>query len=476
MKHLIFLFVCTAAAGFGSLVNPFWGVMLYYGLAVLRPQDLWDWSLPITLRWSLMAAIIIFVGVLFNGSRVLRDARSNSAILLMGAFAALLAISCLMAYQPGLAFQWGTETWKVLLIAVVASFIIRDLSQVRLLLLLVLGILGYLAWQVNSLYFFDGRVDIYHYGFAGFDNNGAALMLAMGLPLAYAVATGWKNKWVRLACGFAAVCIIHAIMLSYSRGAMLASLAVMGALLLLHRPRWQAGVAAAVLVIVVSILAGNEVRDRFHSTFHLQNNESAQSRFQSWQAAWEIACEHPFFGKGVRNSATYSYNYGTDIVGRGIHSQYLQIAADAGIPALLVYLALLVLALRNFSRSRAMCLDFVEHCGDRAPPKAVAELSTIAELSRGAQGSLAVFVFGSIFLSMESFELPWFLIAVGGMLPHLVVQRIETTLNSDAQPETDAHADAERFAARHKPDTHADKPRPADLWLTPPIQKGVPQT
>ncbi len=57
-----------------------------------------------------------------------------------------------------------------------------------------------------------------------------------------------------------------------------------------------------------------------------------QSRFDSWKAGWLIASDYPVLGAGVRNADLLSHRYGADRIGRAIHSQYIQIAADSGFP------------------------------------------------------------------------------------------------------------------------------------------------
>ena len=69
---------------------------------------------------------------------------------------------------------------------------------------------------------------------------------------------------------------------------------------------------------------------------------SANSRRESWAAAWRIAEDNPVFGVGIRNSELMSYAYGADMQGRTIHSQYLQTAADSGFVALGLYIVVLV--------------------------------------------------------------------------------------------------------------------------------------
>ncbi len=98
------------------------------------------------------------------------------------------------------------------------------------------------------------------------------------------------------------------------------------------RHRIRIGLASLVFGVVgIPILAGPEIQERFFSIKDNEVDESANSRRQSWAAAWNIAKDYPILGVGVRNSNLFSYQYGADMEGRTIHSQYLQIAADCGL-------------------------------------------------------------------------------------------------------------------------------------------------
>jgi len=65
-KQLIFMMVTMAYFSLRSFADPFWAVLLYYGLAVFRPQYIWEWALPQGIRWSLIAAIVAVVTLFLN--------------------------------------------------------------------------------------------------------------------------------------------------------------------------------------------------------------------------------------------------------------------------------------------------------------------------------------------------------------------------------------------------------------------------
>ncbi len=428
MKQAFVLAMMILGGTFAALSHPFFGILPYYVLSILKPQFLWNYSLP-DLRWSLLAAGGAILGILINLPRILATFRWNAIATLMVIFAALMLLSCLTAYNTTVAANWGSEYLKIFIMAVLATTVIQTPQHVRWLTGLVFFVIAYIAWEFNFRYFVQNRLDLWNYGHGGLDNNGAGLLIAMGLPFAYAWGCSTRRKWVWLLCAGAAVAMIHAVMISFSRGAMISAIFGVVWILLHHRPRRHAIIALALLVVVVVSIAGPMVRDRFATTEQYQTDESANLRFQSWQAAWNMTWDHPFTGVGVRNANLLSQAYGADMYGRTIHSQYLQIAADCGVPAISVYLMMCVMSILR-SRSSRKVLRRAASDPAIDLPKDVGH--SLAATALAVETSLIIFMLGAIFLSLETFELPWLLMILGGALPIVTSQFIENAIEAAA--------------------------------------------
>jgi probable O-glycosylation ligase (exosortase A-associated) len=425
MKHFLFLVAVVVLGGLGSIYHPVWGIVLYYTFAVLRPQYLWSWSLPVEWRWSLIGAGIAVCGFILHLPRILLRARMNLIAGLMMAYGLLLMLSCITAFDPSMAEKWGIEYAKIIAIALLATVVIDHLWQIRLLGAMVLLVLGYVAYEINYMYLVKGRLDIFHYGFGGLDNNGAALMLAMGVPFAYAWGVAAPKRWQRFVAWGAGVLIIHAVLMSYSRGAMVAGIVGVAWVLFHHRSWKQAVAVLLALCLVLGVLAGPQIRERFMSTANFETDQSANARYESWSAAWQMAWERPLLGHGIRNSNEFSHNYGADIAGRTIHSQYLQVAADTGLPSMLIFVAMLVVAGVYLGRTRAICRRYDPEEGQGPPDP---ELEQTAALALAGQSSLLIFAVGGVFLSLEVFELPWMLMVLAGVTPAIAQRRVEERL------------------------------------------------
>lgn len=416
MKQMLMLSVLSVLAAVGALAEPFWALLLYYFLAVLRPQFLWDWALPADVRWSLAAAGMVFLGTLLNLPRVMSRARPNVLLILTAVFGGLLLVSCLAASNPGLAMSWGADFGKIILMAVLAGLLIHRPLQLTALAAAILIATAYIAFEVNHLYLTrGGRLDIFHTGFGGLDNNGAGLMLAMGLPFAYVFATGYDGPYrlaVRAAAMLTPAVIAHAIMLTYSRGAMLAALLGAAWLAVCHRPRHHAAAGLLAAGVVIAVLAGPEIRERFASTATFHQDDSAQARLTTWKIGWDLAWQRPLTGHGIRNSRLLMQSYDAELDGRTIHSLYFQMAADSGIPAVAVFCTILALAWWR--------------CGQTA-----AANPAMAPLGRACQAALLVYAVGGVFLSVEVFELAWLIIAMAGVMPVLAREDADAIEEAD---------------------------------------------
>lgn len=467
MKQFLFLLTVTALGSSAAIAAPFWGVMLYYGLATLRPQYLWQWALVGTpdIRWSLTAAFVALIATAIHLPTLIRDVKVNKVIVFVAIYAVLMLMSMLTAFNTRVAGYWAEEYGKVFLMMFLATLVIQRLWQVQAVGMMIFLCLGYIAYEVNFLYFMNGgRLDIYHKGYGGLDNNGAGMLLALGIPFAYWAFTAKGESWVfvrRAAAVIAGVALLHAVMMSYSRGAMLAASVGLVWIALHHRPRVQAGAMAVAVLIGISVMAGPEIRERFQSTGNYQQDESAQLRFDSWAAAWDMAWTAPLLGKGIRNSNYYSQNYGADRAGRTIHNQYLQVAADSGIPAAACYIGMLALGGIGLGRARRACLRKTQEIedGDYEPdPAVVSRIHSAGTLCLAMQTSLVMFALSGMFLSVELVELPWLLIAMSGIAPvavHRYLDRIKDGVSVVEDDDEEDEADAPPHRLTPVPHTRA---------------------
>jgi probable O-glycosylation ligase (exosortase A-associated) len=413
MKPNLFMAVTMAAGVLGTVLRgPVWGLTVYYIYAVLRPQFLWEYALPpvpwsAIVGWTVVASVVIMPPGLPAGLQARgggpRLTAAHRAVLLFGAWVCLTYFT---ARHPETSYPYLIEYLKIFLMFAVGAFVLRTVGEIWVLYLFSAGILGYIAVEVNDIYLRNNHyLFLYRRGYCGLDNNGAGLMLAMGVPLCF---YAWEGLTSRLRWVFLLLLppLLHAVFMSYSRGAMVSL--IPGFALFLFRSRRKAQVAALLIALglLVPVLAGKEIQARFSSTADYDADSSARSRLTTWKIAWQMARENPIFGLGIRNSNLYTYDYGADVYGRTIHSQYLQTAADSGLVALALYLAALYFGWRNVHRVMRETKRRTDTEGRRA-----------YAVAAGVEGSMLVFCTGAFFLSLENFETPYIMLLVGAQLP-----------------------------------------------------------
>lgn len=399
----------------GLVYAPFAPAAMYHFFAVLRPQFLWAHDIerfvPADFPWSMFLAVsAIAAAIVWRVSYWVAPQRFPGVVLprfnighvLMGVFAIWITASYLNAGFPEVSERFYADYRKIFIMFFATCLVMVTVRQIGFLYLLVTCALVFIAFEDNQLYYFHGRYNFRDRTFAGLDNNGAALLMAMGVPLCVYAWDGLRH-WSRWFFPIGAVLIVHAVLISQSRGAM-ASVAVASMLFIVRcRNKGMMIVAYLVGAFIVLILAGSQIQDRFNTIFAADKDASAQNRRTTWRIAAQMASERPMLGYGVRNSSLYTHKYGADEEGRVIHSTYLQIAADSGFVGLATYIAFLGGAF---------------YCGIRACRRTHQTLRANPHDDQarwaytaacGAEGALVVWACGAAFLSLETFEPPYIL-------------------------------------------------------------------
>ena len=185
MKQLVFMIAVTLIGIVGVFaITPFYGVAVYYLYAILRPQYLWEWSLPRGVAWSfyvaaptIAAAVCVKVGIVSAGAPK-KDGMpftgawslSHSMVLTFGGW---VVLTYLTAYSREAGASVFEEYLKIFIMFLVASILIRTPNQVWIIFLLAGSSLAYIAYEVNFLYLAYQYLGIAKNGYCGLDNNGA---------------------------------------------------------------------------------------------------------------------------------------------------------------------------------------------------------------------------------------------------------------------------------------------------------------
>ena len=127
------------------------------------------------------------------------------------------------------------------------------------------------------------------------------------------------------------------------------------------------------------------------------DESSAISRLHFWTVAVKMADDRPLVGVGF-NSFNNTYDRYDDTgefgSGRSVHSAWFGLLSELGYPGLLLFLALLALAVRSCWRARAAARTAPEH-------------ADLAHYAFAIEGGLVAFAVAGSFLPVQYMEMVW---------------------------------------------------------------------
>ena len=392
--------------------RPYIGIVVFSWLAYMRVQDL-TWNFARHMRWSFYVAIVTFTGWFFSKRRgpfFLGDVRCYLMVVL----AVLIGLGVLLAKNrpawllPGQISAY-VEFAKIITIALFTTGIVTTRERLRLLIWVIALSFGFYGfknalWGIKTL----GQQPILR-GPGGMlnDNNDFSLALAMAVPMLWNIGLSDKRRVLRRAFLWMVPMTCFTVLLTHSRGGFLALSAGIAVLVWHSRNRWL-GISLAVLAIPVALIVmPANMYERFSSIADYKTDGSANARFKSWAVAIRMAQDNPLLGVGLANFRTNYLRYEPNptpeqLEGKNIfvaHNSYLQIWAECGTPALMIYLSLIFFSFQTCWSVRRLA-------------KQRYRTSWIINYATMFEASMATFMVGAVFLNRAHFDLFYHWVAI----------------------------------------------------------------
>ena len=288
---------------------------------------------------------------------------------------------------------------KGVIVALLVSMLVTRLPQLRKLIFVQAASVAFMTLISIAVHNTDhvGRLS----GISGgvFENpNDLAINIAINLPFTFAFflrARGLKKTvW-----GVAMLVMLYGVMLTYSRSGFLA-LAIAIVICL-----WEFGVkgrrlyllfAAGLLLVGITAFAPENYAARLQSIFMggvsgSNDRGSAEARKQLLEGSLQVMMEHPLVGVGPGNFQVVNG------VWRVAHNTYSEMGAEAGVPALILFLLVLLAGYQN--------LRFAQ----KSP--AYKRDNEFRLLSGALVASMGAYLVGAFFADTAYNLFPYFLIA-----------------------------------------------------------------
>ena len=393
MRNAILMFIVIGAC-VGSLHTPAVGLLGYIWFALTRP-DILAYSPGVPYSLALAAATLISsLRHLISVPRLLAN-----PIVVMVLFQQIpIGLSVVFAVRRNLAIYPYQLYLRMLLMAVLIPLLIDNERWLRRLYFVMVFSMGFSAVK-TGLYALLFGLDRVAYGFGGYyaDSNGLALALAVLIPLAIYGRELSSRYIVKIGClGIAGMGFLT-VVLTGSRGNLLAVCAV--GLLIVWRSKHKiaALIVLALLAFPALFVAGNKLMDRMATVVNYEDDLTASSRLETWLAALKMSKDYPILGVGYGelNFKALSEQYIGHANRYVVHNTYLQTLVDIGFPGFVLYTATLFGTIFWLERSR------------RRMKKIKPEW---AAYPAGLQTSLLGFAIGSTFYSRGDFEFAYFVL------------------------------------------------------------------
>jgi len=365
---------------------------------------------------------IALLALIFGVRSHQRSAKWPTELKLLLALFTWQCMSIPFAFYRTGALMWViNKCSKALIAAFLVSLIVDSISQVRQLILIQAAAVAAMT-LFSVLRYHGGRMG----GVLGgvFDNpNDLAMNIALNWPLCWMFLLSSKNPLKKALWAAGMLIMVRGVMLTYSRSGFLALL--VGAALSL----WEFGVrgkryyllgTALFLGMVFVILGPSNYSDRIKSIFsdsdrsmdnggtEIYGGDAREARIEMLKESLAVTATHPIFGVGPGQFEAYTNLWHV------AHNTYTELSADTGVPALGLFIGILVLAFRNLRRMRLT--------------QAYKDSEEFRLLVGGLWAGMASYVTGAMFANTGYQLFPYFMVGYTTALIRLLSPPIEDGL------------------------------------------------
>jgi O-antigen ligase len=381
-------------------------VLLLIAILPLKQHPLWTGSGGMLSGIKVVGAMCVVYAVIY---RSCRGCWPNYLGTWQARWFLLFALLTYSSYlRTGVVFSamYILGFTSMLLLYFVLVSVIDSLERLRWVVLTAVASLGWASlyvlreWQKNH-----GWATGYRGAWVVGDENHFAVSAICAIPLAWGMAQHEGVRWKRWLAKACLLLILVATLLAASRGGFLGLVAAL--LFVVARSRQGKRNLVVLLVLIAGfniIYPRSPLQRLLHPNFNDTGSEMAHRA--SWQAGVSMVREHPLAGIGVGAFKSQMKNYMPDWwtgATTMAHNAYISVAAEMGIPGLLVFLSILIATFLSLERTYRQ---------KSVPP-------LITRTAVGLQAGLIGSSISISFISAEHHEHLWFIVVMSMCLPPL---------------------------------------------------------
>jgi O-antigen ligase len=408
---------------------------LYLLIAAERFHEWPHLGTPFATVASIPLTVVKCIGIVTIGNALIAatpgDAAPRSRTILGVLFVLFALVPVLATVCSGNSFPINSVSYLVSIGLMVFAVrrLVSTYPRMRGVVRTVVAVVGFSTLWSFKQRFLEHGSEYFAWGVSE-DSNYEALTLLIIIPSALWLARrDPEQRWRRLGA-LSAMAMAGTVILTESRGGLM-GLGVVGLAELFARRKLQYKLVLISAIALAMIAAPSNVWRRMKSIQIAGQavNEAAESTEIRWQvllAGASMIRAHPVFGVGLDLYKPLSVRYNPRLQGsRGniAHNTYMQVGAEGGLVALMLFVALMAVALRNCGYVQRASSD-----------------QDVRELAGALKASILAYAAAALFLSASYQVFYWLIVIMSENLRDMAstdeskkerIQQIDSALVSD---------------------------------------------
>jgi putative inorganic carbon (HCO3(-)) transporter len=399
MRDILLTLIVAGALPF-MVKRPAIGVLFWIGFGLMNPHRL-AWGFAYSLPFAQIIALATLVGVLVT--RDPRQFKGGMAAVVLLIFILWTVLTTYFAMNPPRALYMLERVLKIQIFTFIALVCLYKREHVLAAVWVIVGSIGF--YSVKGGVFTLATLGQYRVwgppeSFIA-ENNALALATVMTIPLWAWLYMQYRHKWARMGIGACIVLSAVSVFGSHSRGALLA-IAAMSLFLWVKSPRKI--IVGAVMAIAGAWLFAfmpENWMERMSTIQYHQEDESANSRLETWKMLWNLVQDRPVIGGGYEPYTREIFaKYNPDFDGSfSAHSIYFQVLGEHGFPGFAMFLLFWLLVWWT-------CTWIARHTRGKPDQQWAYWLGQMVKVS------IVGYLVGGAFLNLAYFDMPYWLFVI----------------------------------------------------------------
>lgn len=392
------------------------GVLVWTWIGLMNPHRL-TWGFAHDFPFALIVGVATLIAIVISSERQQRIPLTPVTATLLG-FLLWMSLTTLFALYPDQAWTQWNKVMKIQLMVFITMLVMQSRERIQWMVWVTVASLAFYGVKGGFYTLRGGGTGMVLGPPGGFieGNTEISLAITMVVPLMMYLMSTNHRRWVRVGLGLAVALCAVAVIGSYSRGGLLAILAMGGILWL--KSRKKTGIALIFIAITPFILfvMPSQWFDRMETIQSYEQDSSAMGRINAWRFAINLASDRPLMGGGFDAFQPEAFKrWAPDATNfHDSHSIWFQVLGMHGYVGLAIYLLLWWLTWRCAN-------DIIRTCKTRP------DLRWGGDLAAMIQVALVGFWVGGSFLGLAYFDLPYILLALLVLTQRVVTAEVAKT-------------------------------------------------